>query len=49
LEVRFSAPVQTFLGPTQPSLQWVPGFSGGKERPGRNPDPSPPSSAFGHE
>jgi hypothetical protein len=26
---------------------WV--FPGGKERPGRNADPSPPSSAVGHE
>ena len=33
------------LGPTQPSVQWVPGFPGGKERPGRDADPSPPSSA----
>jgi hypothetical protein len=24
-------------------------FSGGKERPGRDADPSPPSSAVGHE
>jgi hypothetical protein len=28
---RFSAPVQTGLGPTQPPMQWVPGFfPGGK-------------------
>ena len=33
------------LGPTQPPVQWVPGFSRGKERPGRDADPSPPSSA----
>ena len=33
------------LGPTQPPVQWVPGLSGGKERPGRDADPSPPSSA----
>ena len=26
-------------------VQWVPVFSGGKERPGRDVDPSPPSSA----
>ena len=39
---RFSRPV---LGPTQPPVQWVPGFPGGKERPGRETDPSPPSSA----
>jgi len=24
-------------------------FPGGKERPGRDPDPSPPSTAVGHE
>jgi len=29
------------------SFCWV--FSGGKERPGRDADPSPPSSAVGHE
>ena len=34
------------LGPTQPPVQWLPGFfSRGKERPGRDADPSPPSSA----
>ena len=33
------------LGPTQPPAQWVPGLSGGKERPGRDADHSPPSSA----
>jgi len=33
------------LGPTQPPVQWVPGFSGGKERPVLDADPSPPSSA----
>ena len=34
------------LGPTQPPVQWLPGLSpGGKERPRRNADPSPPSSA----
>ena len=37
------------LGPTQPPVQWVPGLSRGKERPGRDADPSPRSSAFGHE
>jgi hypothetical protein len=33
------------LGPTQPPVQWVPALPGGKERPGRDADPSPPSSA----
>ena len=28
-------------GPTQPPVQWVPGLSRGKERPGRDDDPSP--------
>jgi hypothetical protein len=38
------------LGPTQPPVQWILGlFPDGKERPGRDPDPSPPSSAVGHE
>ena len=32
------------LGPTQPHVQWVPGLSQGKERTGRDTDPSPPSS-----
>ena len=32
------------LGPTQPPIQWVPALSRGKERPGRDADPSPPSS-----
>jgi hypothetical protein len=31
------------LGLTQPALQWV--FPGGRKRPGRDADPSPPSSA----
>ena len=33
------------LGPTQPPVQRVPGLSQGKERPGYDADPSPPSSA----
>jgi hypothetical protein len=33
------------LGPTQPPVQWVPCLSWGKERPGRDTDPSPTSSA----
>jgi hypothetical protein len=37
------------LGPTQPPVPWVPGLSRGKERSGRDVDPSPPSSAIGHE
>jgi hypothetical protein len=34
------------LGPTHPPVQWVPGLSLGKERPGRDADHSPPSSAM---
>ena len=38
------------MGPTQPPVQWVPGLSPeGKEQPGLNANPSPPSSAVGHE
>ena len=33
------------LGPTQPPVQWVPGLSLGKERSGRDADPSLRSSA----
>ena len=32
------------LGPTQPPVQWVSGLSRGKKRPGRDTDPSAPSS-----
>jgi hypothetical protein len=31
------------LGPTKPPIQWVPGLSRGKKRPGCGADPSPPS------
>ena len=37
------------LGFTQPPVLWVPGLSRGKERPGHDADPSPPSNAVGHE
>jgi hypothetical protein len=33
------------LGPTHPPVQWVPGLSRNRKRPGRDADPSPPSSA----
>ena len=46
---RFSTPVQTGPGAHQPPVQWVPGLSRGKEQPGRDAEPSPPSSAVGHE
>ena len=38
-------PSRPALRPTQPPVKWVPGFLGGKERPGRAADHSPPSSA----
>jgi hypothetical protein len=34
------------LGPKQPPVKWVTDLSRGKERPGRDADPSPPSSAM---
>jgi hypothetical protein len=38
--------VQNGSGPTQPPIQWVPrALSLGVKRPGREVDPSPPSSA----
>jgi len=40
---RFSAPIQTSLGSTQPPLQWVLGLSRGVKQPGRGFD-YPPSS-----
>ena len=47
---RFSAPVQTGPGALPASCTMGTGsFPGGKERPGRDADPSPPSSATGHE
>jgi hypothetical protein len=50
VKARFSAPVQTGHG-VPPSLLYngYRVFPGGRERPGRDADPSPPSSAFGHE
>jgi len=33
------------LGPTQPPVQWYRVIPGGKERPGSDAGPSPPSSA----
>jgi hypothetical protein len=33
------------LTPTQPPVQWVPGLSRGRKRPGRDAELSPPSSA----
>jgi len=33
------------LGPTQPPIQWVPGFFPGGNRPGSDVDHPPPSSA----
>ena len=47
---RFSAPVQTGPGAHPTSCTMGTGsFPGGKERPGRDTDPSPPSSGVGHE
>jgi hypothetical protein len=42
----FTTAFRTALGPTQPPIQWVPGtFSLAVNRPGREADHSPPSSA----
>jgi len=47
---RFSAPVQTSLGAHPAYFTMGTGsFHVGKERQGRDADPSPPSSAVGHE
>ena len=40
---------RTSLGTIQLPIQWILVFPGGKERPGPDADPSPPSSAVGHE
>jgi len=50
VRARFSAPIQTGPGVHSASCTMVTGsFPGGKERPGRDADPSPPFSAVGHE
>jgi hypothetical protein len=42
----FTTASRTALGPTQPPIQWIPGFlSLGVKRPVREADHSPPSSA----
>ena len=38
-------PSRPALGPTQPPVKWVPGFSGDTERPERAAAHSPPPSA----
>jgi hypothetical protein len=49
VEARFSAPVQTGPGAHPDSCTMGTGSFLGKERPGRDAEPSPPSSAVGHE
>jgi hypothetical protein len=50
VRARFSAPVQTGPGAYPANFTMGTGsFPGGKERPRRDADPSPPSSAVGHE
>ena len=50
MEARFSAPVQTGPGAHPASCTMGTGsFPGSKERPGFDADPSPTSSAVGHE
>jgi len=50
LKARFSAPVQTgSVARTASCTMGTGSFLGGKERPGRDADSSPPSSAVGHE
>jgi hypothetical protein len=39
----FPHPSGPSLGPTQPPIQWVPGFSKGVKRPGRGVDHPPPT------
>jgi hypothetical protein len=41
----FSHTSRPALGPTQPPVQWIPGFFLGVKRPGRGADHPPPSSA----
>jgi len=50
VEAKYSAHVQTGPGTQPASYTMGTGFfSGGKERPGRDADPSPSSTAVGHE
>jgi hypothetical protein len=49
VEARFSAPVQIGPGAHPASCTMGTGSFGGKERPGRDADPSPTSSVVGFE